>query len=88
VQGSTEEIRQKKVLVVGISEPSEHLTDVAARENSSLKRWPSVWEHACSGNEATACLLQELEEAKLPIVAATITTDSPFAQSVACPSHT
>jgi hypothetical protein len=80
---STDKTRQSRVLVVGVSEADEEMATVSAREKSLVQKVARrlgarvQWRR---GNAHT--LLQDLEEAKLPIVAATLPSDSPFAASV------
>lgn len=80
--GATERIRQKRVLVVGVSrgeEPSalqareKRLIEKIARRLGARVQWKPGNAHQ---------LLQDLEELKLPIVAAEIPSDSPFGEGV------
>ncbi len=80
--GATERIRQKRVLVVGVSrgeEPSalqtqeKRLVEKIAQRLGARVQWRPGNAHQ---------LLQDLEELKLPIVAAEISSDSPFGEDV------
>ncbi len=80
--GATERIREKGVLVVGVSrgdKPSalqgreKRLIEKIARRLGARVQWRPGNAHQ---------LLQDLEELKLPIVAAAIPSDSPFSAGV------
>jgi hypothetical protein len=80
---STERIRAAKVLVVGLPSSQQELAVVAERERVLVERVAKrlgahvQWK---VGNAHT--LLQDLEQVRLPLVAATLPSDSPFATSV------
>lgn len=77
--GATTRIRQSKVLTVGVSPADAQHTPMEKREKQLVETIAHrlgarvVWR---TGNAHK--LLQDLEELKLPLVAATISCDSPF----------
>jgi hypothetical protein len=81
--GATARIQQSKVLVAGISRESDKPSSLENREKRLVEEvgrrlgarveWRSGNAHA---------LLQDLEELKLPLVAATLPSDSPFADRI------
>jgi hypothetical protein len=82
-QKSTDTIRQSKVLVVGLSSSVKELAAVSTREKSLVQKVAQRLGARVQWKQDNAhTLLQELEEVKLPMVAATLPSDSPFAASV------
>ena len=81
--GATARIQESKILVAGISregdkassleERERRLVEDVARRLGARVEWRSGNAHA---------LLQDLQELKLPLVAASVPCDSPFAQHV------
>jgi hypothetical protein len=81
--GATARIQESKVLVAGISRESDkpssleerekRLVEEVARRLGARVEWRSGNAHA---------LLQDLEKLKLPLVAATLPSDSPFADRI------
>lgn len=81
--GMTDRIRQSGVLVVGVSREGEKLAALEEREKSLVEkvaRRLGVRVEWRRGNAHT--LLEDLEEWKLPLVAGSIPSDSPFADRV------
>jgi hypothetical protein len=80
--GATERIRQSRVLTVGVP-TDENDSPVARREREVLQkiatRLGATIEYKKGDSHQ---LLQDLENLKYPIVAASLPSDSPFAQSV------
>ncbi len=81
--GATAQIRQSGIIVVGISPKSENATPFEERERYLAQKIAArlgakiEWR---TGN--THRLLEDLEELKLPLVAAAIPCDTPFANRI------
>lgn len=82
-KGSTDKIRAGRVLVVGISREKSEPSEMQKREQLIVKKVAQRLGAKVKWQPGNAHqLLLDLEEVKLPIVAASITSDSPFAERV------
>lgn len=80
--GMTERIRQKGVLIVGVSREKSD-SDLSRREKQLVEKIARRLGARVQWRPGNAHeLLEELEQLKLPLVAATVPSDSPFAESV------
>ncbi len=81
--GATARIREKGVLVVGVSRESDKPSSLEERERQLVKKVARRLGARVQWRQGNAhALLEDLAELKLSLVAATLPCDSPFAERI------